>query len=659
MNKAIKWGLIICASLVVLVIALLLIAPAFIDIRDYKPQLEKKVADVTGRPFSVGDDLSLSLFPWAGVSFSDLRLGNTPGFTEKELVTVKSFEVRVKLLPLISKDIQVKRFILNEPNITLVKNKNGQVNWTQPDDAQKKSAAEKTTEASKTPTAEAGLPIKDLTVGEFAINNGSIHWIDHSANTRKEITAVNLNLKDVSLERPVTLSFSALLDNQPLSIDGTVGPVGKDFKQATIPLDLDIKALKELILQLNGKVSSPGSNPGIDMAVEIKAFSPRKLMAALDQTFPVATSDPDALGRVALKANLKGDQKKLMVSDGILNLDESTLKFSLTAADFSRPNLAFDLNLDQINLDRYLPPKSEQKPAPAEKAAPKKAADYEPLRKLILDGRIKIDQLVVSKAKIRDLLVQIKAQNGIFNLDPLQLAMYQGNVSGKGDLNVQTNTPKSSLNLNVEDIQAGPLLRDVLEKDILEGVTNAQLKLAMSGDDAAMIKKTLDGKGEIRFNDGAIIGIDLAGMVRNVKAAFGMEQKPAQRPRTDFAELNAPFSITQGLVHTPQTSLKSPLIRVIAAGDANLVKETLDFRVEPKVVGTIKGQGDTSDRTGLMVPILVSGTFAKPQFRPDLAGVAKKQLQDALQGTEKPEELLDKKKLEEKGKGLLKGILGQ
>jgi AsmA protein len=659
MNKTIKWGLIVCASLIVLVIAILLIAPAFIDIRDYKPQLEKKVADVTGRPFSVGDDLSLSLFPWAGVSFSDLRLGNTPGFTEKELVTVKSFEVRVKLLPLIFKDIQVKRFILNEPNITLVKNKNGQVNWTQPDDAQKKSAAEKTTEASKTPTAEAGLPIKDLTVGEFAINNGSIHWIDHSANTRKEITAVNLNLKDVSLERPVTLSFSALLDNQPLSIDGTVGPVGKDFKQATIPLDLDIKALKELVLQLNGKVSNPGSNPGIDMAVEIKAFSPRKLMAALDQTFPVATSDPDALGRVALKANLKGDQKKLMVSDGILNLDESTLKFSLTASDFSRPNLAFDLNLDQINLDRYLPPKSEQQPAPAEKAAPKKAADYEPLRKLILDGRIKIDQLVASKAKIRDLLVQIKAQNGIFNLDPLQLAMYQGNVSGKGDLNVQTNTPKSSLNLNVEDIQAGPLLRDVLEKDILEGVTNAQLKLAMSGDDAAMIKKTLDGKGEIRFNDGAIIGIDLAGMVRNVKAAFGMEQKPAQRPRTDFAELNAPFSITQGLVHTPQTSLKSPLIRVIAAGDANLVKETLDFRVEPKVVGTIKGQGDTSDRTGLMVPILVSGTFAKPQFRPDLAGVAKKQLQDALQGTEKPEELLDKKKLEEKGKGMLKGILGQ
>jgi hypothetical protein len=59
------------------------------------------------------------------------------------------------------------------------------------------------------------------------------------------------------------------------------------------------------------------------------------------------------------------------------------------------------------------------------------------------------------------------------------------------------------------------------------------------------------------------------------------------------------------------------------------------------------------------VPVIVSGTFAKPQFRPDLAGVAKKQLEGVLEGTEKPQELLDKKKLEETGKGLLKGILNQ
>ena len=97
-------------------------------------------------------------------------------------------------------------------------------------------------------------------------------------------------------------------------------------------------------------------------------------------------------------------------------------------------------------------------------------------------------------------------------------------------------------------------------------------------------------------------------------------------------------------------------MRVTAAGNANLVTEVLDFRVEPKVVGSIKGQGDTEDRAGVMVPVLVTGTFANPQFKPDLAGVAKKQLQDALTGSEKS---MDKESLEETGKSILKGILGQ
>jgi AsmA protein len=663
MKKAVKWGLVICAGLVVIIIAALLIAPAFIDIRDYKPKVEKLIAEKTGRPFSVGNDLRLSLFPWAGISLSSLQLGNTPQFAEKEFVTIKSFEIRVKLLPLIFKDIQVKRFILNTPQIVLVKNKDGQVDWSQPAKLKEKPPPEKSPKAPASANADTGLPIKNLTVGDFSIKNGSIIWIDHSTNVREEITEVNMGLQEVSLDRPVKLSFSALVDNQPLSINGTVGPVGQDFKKATIPLDLNFEVFKELALGLKGSLMNPGSNPGFDLALDLKTFSPRKLLASLGQKLPLATSDPQALDRAALRANLKGDQNKIAVSNAVLNLDESTLNFTLNASDFSKPNLAFDLNLDKINLDRYLPPKSEKQSTaenPPEKKQPEKnPPDYAPLRKLILDGRIKIGQLVADKAKMEDMTMHIFAQNGIINLDPLKLSMYQGNVSGIGKINVQKESPQININLDAKNIQVGPLLRDVLQKDFLEGMTNARLTIAMSGDNAAVITKTLNGDGQVLFSDGAIVGIDLAAMIRNVKAAFGLEQKPAQRPRTDFSELDAPFTIVNGVVHTPETILKSPLLRVVAAGKADLVKETLDFRVEPKVVGTIKGQGDTAQHSGLMVPVLVSGTFSKPKFAPDLAGMAKQQLEKKILGPEQGEKLLDKKGLEETAKGVLKGILGQ
>jgi AsmA protein len=658
MKKAIKWGLVICAGLVVVIIAVLLIAPAFIDIRDYKPKVERLISEKTGRPFSVGDNLHLSFFPWAGISLSALQLGNAPEFAEKEFVTVKSFEVRVKLLPLIFKDVQVKRFILTGPKIVLVKNKDGRVNWAQAGAAKEKPSAEKSQKPSAAAGAETGLPIKNLTVGDFSIKEGSIVWIDHSTNVRKEITDVNMALQEVSFDRPIKLSFAALVDSQPLSIKGTVGPIGQNFKQANIPLDLNFEMFKELVMDLKGSLMNPGSNPGFDLALDLKAFSPRKLMASLGQELPLTTADPQAINRVALKASLKGNQTKIAVSNAVLNLDDSTLNFTLNASDFSRPDLAFDLNLDRIDLDRYLSPASEKQPA-AEKSTEKKPPDYTPLRKLILDGRIQIGQLVVDKAKLEDLLIHITAQNGIINLDPLKLDMYQGNVSGTGEVNVQKESPQININLGAKNIQVGPLLKDVLQKDILEGVTNARFTLAMSGDDGATIKKTLNGEGQVLFSDGAIVGIDLAGMVRNVKAAFGLEQKASQRPRTDFSELSAPFTIVNGVVHTPETSLKSPLIRVLAAGSANLVNETLDFRVEPKVVSTIKGQGDTAQHSGLMVPVLISGTFSKPEFAPDLAGMAKQQLEKTIRGSEQGEIPLNKKGLEESAKGILKGILGK
>ena len=663
MKNFLKWGAIIIGCLVVVVIAALLIIPRFVDVQKYKPVLESKVVEATGRPFSMGDDLKLSLFPWAGISFSDLQLGNTADFAEKEFVKIKSFEVQVKLLPLISKEIQIKRFVMDEPQIVLVKNKNGRGNWEQPKQQQKAISTKKPAPADS-PAGMAGLPISALTVGNFSIKNGAVLWIDHTTNTRKEVKDISLILKDVSLDRPVQLKFSAQLDKMPLSLDGTVGPVGSGFEKGVIPLDLSLKALKQLTLRLKGNLENPATTPGVDLDITVDKFSPRELVAALGQTFPVDTTDPKALSSVDLKAHIKADANRVVVSSGVMNLDQSRLNFSATAAQFSRPNLKFDLNLDQINLDRYMPPKSD---APSAETAPsaakgqKKKTDYTPLRRLILDGLIKIDQLTISKANIQDIYLQIKAKNGIFNLDPMKLNMYQGNANGKALLNVAGDIPKSSLNLKINNVQAEPLLKDVLEKEILQGSTNADIKLSMTGDEPERIKKTLNGKGYLKFNDGAILGIDLAAMVRNVGSAFGLAKKGDERPKTDFTELDIPYTIKNGAVNTPQSSLKSPFIRVIATGTADLVKETLDFRVEPKAIASIKGQGDEAQRSGVMVPVLVSGTFTSPKFRPDLSAVAKQEIEKQVLESKEVKKLLEKEEIkpyEKTAKDALKGILG-
>lgn len=665
MKSFLKWGAIVIGCLAVVIIAALLLIPRFVNVQKYKPVLESKVTEATGRPFSVGDDLRLSLFPWAGVSFSDLRLGNPAGFAEKEFVTVKSFEVRLKLLPLIRKDIQIKRFVVNEPHIALITDKKGRTNWEQPKPPSKGAPTQKEKKAPAQDTGRFELPISALTVGNLAINNGSALWDDRQAGIRKEISQINLSLKDVSLERPVTLTFSALADQKPISIEGSVGPIGQGFQAKTIPIELSVKAVKQLAMQLKGSLENPLTNPAVNLDIEVDEFSPRRLVAELDQKFPIETSDPKALNSVAFKTHVKADAGNVSLSNGTMSLDQSKLKFSATAADFSRPNLKFDLDLDQINLDRYLPPPSDQPTAgktdPTAKSSAKKP-DYTPLRRMILNGTAKIGQLTVSKARLQDVLLQIKAKDGIIELDPIKLKMYQGNATGNAVLNVVKNTPQSDLKLRIKDIQVNPLLKDVLGKDFLEGRTTADINLTMIGDAPEQIKKTLNGQGDLRFNDGAIVGIDLASMARNIKSAFGMgSQEGGKRPRTDFTELALPFTIKNGVVNTPGSSLKSPFIRIIAAGTADLVKETLDFRVEPKAVASIKGQGDASQRSGLMVPVLVSGTFASPKFRPDLSAAAKQNIEKQILESKEAQKLLEKKELkplEKNVKGALKGLLG-
>lgn len=636
MKTALKWagGVVVC--LVVVVIAALLIIPAFVDVKQFKAPLEKYLSEVSGRPVSVGDDVRLSLFPWAGVSFSALKLGNTPAFAEKEFLTVKSFDVRLKLLPLLIKKVEVDRLVVQEPRVFLVTNKDGHVSW----DFGAKPAESKPATKPDTAPAQTGLPIQSFMVGELSIQNGQLTLIDHGKGSLQEISGMNLSLKDVSLERPVRFSFSASVNQRPVSAEGRFGPVGANLGQGAIPLELKADAFGQLKLQVKGSVENLLAAPLARLTVDVTEFSPRKLFAEIGQSLP-ATADPKVLERLALKAAVKADAKAVAVSDGLLAIDDSKLSFTLNAREFSKPNLTFDFRLDQIDLDRYLPPKAAEahKKAPEAQTAssgaqPAQATpqkiDYAPLRRLVMDGTGAVGKLTAKNAKLEDVHLKIAAKEGVLSLDPLTMRLYQGTAAGKTVVNFKGASPVTDVQLHLDKVQVHPLLKDLADQDFIEGTANTQVALSMTGEDPARVKQSLNGKGRLVFTDGAIIGVDLAHMARNVKAALGGQAASGPKPRTDFAELLVPFTIENGVFHTAETSLKSPLLRLLATGQADLVKETLDFRIDPKLVGTIKGQGDEKDRSGLGVPIIVSGSFANPDFRPDVEALAKDRLKKAL-----------------------------
>ena len=628
MKKLLKRTLFGIGLIVVLLIAAIIIIPQVVDVQKYKPQIEKAVIDATGRPFKLGGKLEVSVFPWVGVSLSDLSLGNPEGFESKVFVTVKAFEVRVKLMPLLFKKIEVKQFVMQEPKIFLTKLANGKTNWEdlgKPKKGATAPSAEKKESKEKAAKSD-HLPITSLSVGKFSITNGLLVFND--AGKQKEISDISLDLKNVSLDKQIGIMFRATADGHPVVINGKVGPLGNEPGKGDVALEISLDLFEELKIALNGRIIDPLTAKKFDLVLDIAPFSPRKIMAALDRPFPVKTKDPGVMNKIAFKAMIKGSPADIVLSGGRLILDDSTASLLFKAKDFSKPDVAFDISLDQIDVDRYLPPKPAKQDAkkqdtkPGKKSEGKKGElDYTPMRKMIVDGTVKIRKVKASNAKIENFVFKINGKNGVFDIDPLSFDFYKGHLISKVNLDVRDDKPVTSVTINTKGIQVGPLLHDMLQKDFLVGALESDIEIKMKGDGPVMIKQTLNGKGNLLFRDGAIVGIDLAGMVRNVASQFGISVELKEKPKTDFAEFSAPFTIKNGLVNTPGTTIISPLLRVVVKGDAHLVKESINMRIEPKFVATLNGQDDSEQHSGITVPIIVTGSFADPKFRPDLQGL--------------------------------------
>ena len=101
-------------SVVVAILLLALVAFVFtFDPNNYKDTITAQVEKQTGRDFEIGGDISLSFFPWIGVKVEDVRLANAEGFSEEPFVRMSQLDVKVMLLPLLRKELQVDKVRLH------------------------------------------------------------------------------------------------------------------------------------------------------------------------------------------------------------------------------------------------------------------------------------------------------------------------------------------------------------------------------------------------------------------------------------------------------------------------------------------------------------------------------------------------------------------
>src|SRR3569832_2055058 len=97
-------------------IALLL----FVDPNRYRGDIEKAAKEHSTRVLTIRGKLELHVFPWLALGVHDVELSNRPGFGQQPFLTVKNASIGVKLLPLLSKRLEVSRVKLEGATINLV-----------------------------------------------------------------------------------------------------------------------------------------------------------------------------------------------------------------------------------------------------------------------------------------------------------------------------------------------------------------------------------------------------------------------------------------------------------------------------------------------------------------------------------------------------------
>ena len=700
MKKAFKVISVLVLVVVVLVVGAIVAIPMIVNGDDVKAELARQVKAQTGRDLEIPGQVDISVFPWLGARLGEVRFGNAAGFNAPLFAKTDEVELRVKLMPLLERKVEMDTVTVRGLELNLEKLADGRSNWE--DLAKGKTAAESGDSAPSDGPGSGDSPIAALAIGGLDISGATLRYSD--AGSGESYTVKNFDFKTGTLSPgqavDLKLGFDLESANPPLTgrvtTDANVaadasgsavkvsglslvadmqGPsLPGGAAKATVAADIDYDGAKQSVSVRNLKVgaldleasgavtvSELNATPAVSGELAVAPFNPRALLKALGGS-DIKTTDPNALTSVALKTGIAGSPSSLALKPLNVTLDDTTLSGEASVA--LPQALRFALKLDRIDLDRYVPP-GDGGAVATPGAASSKAAELpnETLRGLDIAGTFNAGEVKVSNLKLNDIAAKLDAKKGVIKLAPVSAKLYGGGYAGNVVLDATRDTPRLSLNESLTGVQLSPLLKDLQGEDPISGTANLKAKVTAVGIDADSIMRTLNGDASFTFLDGALKGVNIGKMIRDAKAKIrGGSPSAASEPnRTDFAEITGTANIKDGVVSNPDLAAKSPLLRLSGKGTASLPTQGLDYRAQATVVATSKGQGgkELDDLAGVPIPVHITGTFAEPKYALDLEALAQELAKTKAKELVETQKAKVKEKVEAKIKKKLGDGLGE
>ncbi|MDZ7666946.1 MAG: AsmA family protein [Desulfotignum sp.] len=401
-------------------------------------------------------------------------------------------------------------------------------------------------------------------------------------------------------------------------------------------LELPSFLLSGLDLSVSGSLTAQNiqTSPEYSGHLSVARFNLRQLAKKLAIPLP-ETTDVKVYEKVGFETRFDGSATdiRLVGLSGVL--DDTQMNGSLSVTDFANPDITVELAVDQINVDRYLPPgspdaqgkKQTSKPVTPETVAAGAGTQIPValLRKLKLNAALAVDDLVVSGASLSQVRAKLTAKDGIIDAAPLAANLYNGVYDGKVTLNATGDIPQLSVNSSLKGIEVEPLLEDMTDRAMLRGTGDVTAALTTRGTAVDAMKQQLNGNMSFSFKNGAFKGFNVGKFLRSLKSVRDTRTfSVSEEEETDFTEISGNPVVTNGVVVLDDLSGKSPALRISGTGTVvDIIRETIDYKAVFTVVETSRGQAgkELNELAGLPIPIYIKGPLKNPAIQPDIKGV--------------------------------------
>ncbi len=329
-------------GLIVLLLLAVAIGPRFIDWNNYKGRVAGAVRDVTGRDLTIDGDMSLSLLPSPTLFVSGVRLANIAGGSAPDMARLKSLEVHVALIPLLSGKIQVTRVTLVDPVVLLERLADGQANWQfTPPPANPNAPA-----GTANPGSTAGSgPGAEISIDNFTIENGTVLY--RAGGSEQKMEGLGAVVVMRSLTGPFAATGDAKIAGLPakfdLAVDSLVGG-GPIPMRGTINVAGDAAVLgfdgsaDQAAAMVKGKVTAKLGDPAL-------VFKSEGLVG-----LPPGLTKP-----FNLSADLAASAANIELANLALSLGDSNAAGKISLQPGNPTQIAVNLGFSRLDLDKLLP----------------------------------------------------------------------------------------------------------------------------------------------------------------------------------------------------------------------------------------------------------------------------------------------------------------